>query len=357
MTDDLVPWLVAGGLAVVVVVLAVLLRRHQTSARSELDAAERARAAELAQREAEHRDATARLEADRAAQVAAADAARRDALTEAEESRALARRGMKWEEASEQAVLRACRAAGVSGVLMTNVVFVPVGETEQGPWRKFVAQADHVLVSESGRGLVIENKRWGGIVFDGRRPSEVHPAFRNLVDESSLVPPFAVQVRSRTVLNGEEEAENWWQVRVQAKGGVAGAAGAAAGPTARSFRRRADRGVPHLARHLRLLLGALGGDVRAAGGPQRHRDDEHRHERPRTAVGSGLLGGEGLGAEPRPRRRCRPGARRAGRPRDHGRELPPAGVTRDTLRTRRRPTGRSRWGVVSGAGSATRSGG
>ncbi|PYY31589.1 hypothetical protein [Curtobacterium sp. MCBD17_030] len=218
MTDDLVPWLVAGGLAVVVVVLAVLLRRHQTSARAELDAAERTRAAELAQREAEHRDATARLEADRAAQVAAADAARRDALTEAEESRALARRGMKWEEASEQAVLRACRAAGVSGVLMTNVVFVPVGETEQGPWRKFVAQADHVLVSESGRGLVIENKRWGGIVFDGRRPSEVHPAFRNLVDESSLVPPFAVQVRSRTVLNGEEEAENWWQVRVQAKG-------------------------------------------------------------------------------------------------------------------------------------------
>ncbi|PYY39153.1 nuclease-related domain-containing protein [Curtobacterium sp. MCPF17_046] len=218
MTSDLVPWLVAGGLAVVVVVLVILLRRHQTSARSELDAADRARRDELAQREAEHRDEAARIEADRAAQVEAAEARRRDAASEAEESRALLRRGMKWEEASEQAILRACRAAGVNGVLMTNVVFVPVGETEQGSWRKFVAQVDHVLVSDSGRGLVIESKRWSGIVFDGRRPSEVHPAFRNLVDESSLVPPFAVQVQSRKVLNAEEEAENWWRVRVQAKG-------------------------------------------------------------------------------------------------------------------------------------------
>lgn len=217
MTDELVPWLVAGGLAVVVVVLVVLLRRHRTAARSELDAADRARRDELAQREAAHRDETARIEADRAAQVEAAESRRRDAVSEAEESRALLRRGMKWEEASEQAILRACRAAGVSGVLMTNVVFVPVGETEQGSRRTFVAQADHVLVSESGRGLVIESKRWGGIVFDGRRPSEVHPAFRNLVDESSLVPPFAVQVQSRTVLNADEEAENWWRVRVQAK--------------------------------------------------------------------------------------------------------------------------------------------
>ncbi|PZE86255.1 nuclease-related domain-containing protein [Curtobacterium sp. MCBD17_032] len=217
MTSDLVPWLVAGGLAVVVVVLVVLLRRHQTSTRAELDAADRARRDELAQREAEHRDETARIEADRAAQVEAAEARRRDAVSEAEESRALLRRGMKWEEASEQAILRACRAAGVNGVLMTNVVFVPVGETEQGSWRTFVAQVDHVLVSDSGRGLVIESKRWGGIVFDGRRPSEVHPAFRNLVDESSLVPPFAVQVQSRKVLNAEEEAENWWRVRVQAK--------------------------------------------------------------------------------------------------------------------------------------------
>jgi hypothetical protein len=218
MTSDLVPWLVAGGLAVVVVVLVILLRRHQTSARAELDAAERARTAEVARLDAEHRDQAAQIEADRATQVAAAEARRRDAVSEAEQSRALLRKGMKWEEASEQAILRACRSAGVNGVLMTNVVFVPVGETDQGSWRKFVAQADHVLVSDSGRGLVIESKHWGGIVFDGRRPSEVHPAFRNLVDESSLVPPFAVQVQSRKVLNHEQEAENWWQVRVQAKG-------------------------------------------------------------------------------------------------------------------------------------------
>jgi hypothetical protein len=60
MTSDLVPWLVAGGLAVVVVVLVILLRRHQTSARAELDAAERARAAEVARLDAEHREQAAR---------------------------------------------------------------------------------------------------------------------------------------------------------------------------------------------------------------------------------------------------------------------------------------------------------
>jgi hypothetical protein len=217
MTDAFVPWVVAGGLAVVVVVLVLLLQRHRSSTRTALEAAEQARRDELARREAVHREATARTEADRDRQVAAADAERRDALAEAEQSRALARSGMKWEEASEQAILQACRGAGVNGVLMTNVVFVPVGETEPGSWRPFVAQADHVLVSDSGRGLVIESKRWGGIVFDGRKPSAVHPAFRSLVDESSLVPPFAVQVQRRTVLNHEEEAENWWRVQVRAK--------------------------------------------------------------------------------------------------------------------------------------------
>jgi len=218
MTDAFVPWVVAGGLAVVVVVLVLLLQRHRSTARTALEAAERTRRDELARREAEHREATARVEADRDRQVAAADVERRDAHAEAEQSRAFARRGMQWEAGSEQAILQACRAAGVNGVLMTNVVFMPVGETESGSQRQFVAQADHVLVSDSGRGLVIESKRWSGIVFDGRKPSAVHPAFRSLVDESSLVPPFAVHVRSRKVLNHEDEAENWWQVREQAKG-------------------------------------------------------------------------------------------------------------------------------------------
>jgi len=222
MTDAFVPWVVAGGLAVVVVVLVLLLQRHRSTARTALETAERAHRDELARRGSEHHEATARVEADRDRQVAAAEAERRDARAEAEQSRAFARRGMQWEEASEQAILQACRAAGVNGVLMTNVVFMPVGETESrsgsGSGRRFVAQADHVLVSDSGRGLVIESKRWGGIVFDGRKPSAVHPAFRSLVDESSLVPPFAVQVQSRKVLNHAEEAENWWQVRVQAQG-------------------------------------------------------------------------------------------------------------------------------------------
>ncbi|WIE65395.1 hypothetical protein DEI99_002355 [Curtobacterium sp. MCLR17_036] len=217
MTSDLVPWVVAGGLAVVVVVLVLVLRRLRSAARSDLDAAERARADELARLDAEHREQTEARDAEHRRSLDQADAARRDALTAADQSRDLARSGMRWEEASAQVIRQAAIAAGLNGVLMTNVVFVPADETERGSWRRFVAQADHVLVSDAGRGLVIESKRWGGIVFDGRRPSEVHPAFRNLLDESSLVPPFAVQVQSRTVLNHEQEAENWWQVRVQAK--------------------------------------------------------------------------------------------------------------------------------------------
>ncbi|MBF4614127.1 nuclease-related domain-containing protein [Curtobacterium sp. VKM Ac-1376] len=218
MTSDLVPWSVAGGLAIVALVLVVLLRRHRTAARSDLDRAERARADEVARLDAEHREQTARLAAEQAQEIDAAEAARRDALAAAEQSRALARTGMKWEETSQRVILDACKAAGVNGALLTNVVFAPVALAERGPARSFVAQLDHVLVLDSGRVVVIENKRWNGIVFDGQRPSEVHRAFRNLLDESSLQPPFAVQVRSRRVLDHADEIEQWWQVRVQARG-------------------------------------------------------------------------------------------------------------------------------------------
>ena len=218
MTSELVPWLVAGGLAVVVVLLVIVLRRNQSSARAALADAERLRDHQTGTLEREHRERTAATEAEHARRLVAADVARQEALAGAEQSRDLARRGMRWEEASQRTIHEVCRAVGVNGALFTNVVFAPVARAERDRSRSFVAQLDHVLVLESGHVLVVENKRWNGIVFDGRKPSTVHHAFRNLLDESSLTGSFAVQVRSRRVLDHADEVEHWWQVRVQSGG-------------------------------------------------------------------------------------------------------------------------------------------
>ncbi len=115
---------------------------------------------------------------------------------------------MRWEEASQRTILEVCKAAGINGALLTNVVFVPVAQGERDRDRSYAAQLDHVLVFESGHVLVIENKRWNGIVFDGRKPSAVHHAFRNLLDESSLTGSFAIQVRSRRVLDHADDVEH-----------------------------------------------------------------------------------------------------------------------------------------------------
>lgn len=218
MTSDLVPWMVAGGLAIVVVVLVIVLRRTQSSGRAALSDAEVRLDHRTGTLEREHRERTAAADAEHARQLAGAETARQQALAEAEAGRTLARTGMRWEEASQRTILDVCKAAGMNGALLTNVVFVPVAQGERDRDRSYAAQLDHVLVFESGHVLVIENKRWNGIVFDGRKPSAVHHAFRNLLDESSLTGSFAIQVRSRRVLDSADDVEHWWQVRVQSGG-------------------------------------------------------------------------------------------------------------------------------------------
>lgn len=218
MTSDLVPWLVAGGLAVVVVVLVIVLRRNQSSSRTALADAEARSDHRIGTLERDQRERAAAAEAEHARRLADADAAQQQALADAEQTRELLRRGMRWEEPSQRAIHGACRAVGVNGVLFTNVVFAPVAHAERDPGRGFVAQLDHVLVLESGHVLVIENKSWNGIVFDGRRPSAVHKAFRNLLDESALTGSFAVQVVSQRTIDRSEKIEHWWKVRVQSGG-------------------------------------------------------------------------------------------------------------------------------------------
>jgi len=185
------PWAVAAVLLVVLIVLLVLLRR-------------RARAAEEAAktRETAHRDALWRAEREHDEVVRAADAAhereleeiearRVDAEESARQSRELVAAGVKWEETSRQMLLDAVTELGLDGVLVTNVVFVPVDATRT---RRFVAQVDHVLLLPTVA-LVVENKGWKGVVLDGVHPRDAGSSFATLFGDLTLEPPFAVQVK------------------------------------------------------------------------------------------------------------------------------------------------------------------
>lgn len=100
-----------------------------------------------------------------------------------------AARGMKWELASRAQLVRACDKAGIDAVVATNIVFTP-GESTNHP---FCAQIDHIIVTPKVV-LVVESKRWKGVVFDGVRPSKHAAAFSTLFDESEMIPPFSVHL-------------------------------------------------------------------------------------------------------------------------------------------------------------------
>jgi hypothetical protein len=192
--QSLVPWIIAAVLLVALVVVAVVLRARARRAVAAAKAAadEQARAARE-QHEAlaaAHDDALAQAAADHARERDALGAERQAALTEAKQARDLVAAGLKWEATSRDDIADACRQLGVDAVLLTNVVFVPVATSASS---RFVAQVDHVLLGETGV-MVIENKGWNGIVFDGLTPSSVFPAFAGLFDESTMTPPFALQV-------------------------------------------------------------------------------------------------------------------------------------------------------------------
>ncbi|MGO1798528.1 MAG: nuclease-related domain-containing protein [Microbacterium gubbeenense] len=100
-----------------------------------------------------------------------------------------AARGMKWELASRHQLVKACENAGLDAVIATNVVFTPAEPVEHA----FCAQIDHVVITQH-LVLVVESKRWSGVVFDGVRPSTHAAAFSTLFDENEMIAPFAVQL-------------------------------------------------------------------------------------------------------------------------------------------------------------------
>ncbi|AJW78850.1 nuclease-related domain-containing protein [Clavibacter michiganensis] len=198
--QNALPWVLV---ALLVLVLALLLRerrRRAASARDALDAAaadaerqsildatERTRSLSVAE---EHRVRTvAELTAVHAAELAEAEVRTRIAREDERAARELLSATWGHEASSHAHIVAAFASARLPGILATNVVFSRTGDDGA----RFVQQIDHVVVT-SRTVLIIENKRWRGIVFDGVVPSSEHAAFAQLVDESSLGRTFAVQI-------------------------------------------------------------------------------------------------------------------------------------------------------------------
>ncbi|QGU28338.1 nuclease-related domain-containing protein [Microbacterium oryzae] len=193
---------VAAVLLIAVVVLLVVMRRDRKRTAQRIDEIEATHATEVGEQNRTHEEQVASLAQNHERQVVAlSDEHDREVermRSDVRNSQDVARRaretlatGLKWEAASRRLILRVCEQLGLRGSLLTNVVFMP----DEGSPASFVTQVDHVLLLDGAR-VVIENKRWQGILFDGVRPSEVHPDFGKLIDETSLGERFALQLRS-----------------------------------------------------------------------------------------------------------------------------------------------------------------
>lgn len=212
MTGDVLPWVVCAALVALVVVLGVVWRYRAKKAREALTTSGATHEAERAALIAAHEQDSSLLRIGHERDLAAEQEQRRVAEAAAQATREQLRKGMYWEEASQQVLAELCVELGVNGALVTNVVFVPVDTTRE---RKFVAQIDHLLLLESGA-LIVEAKNWRGLVFDGVTPSSVHPSFAGLLSETDLTPPFAIQISNDSVRPKEGPVQLWWKVRVEA---------------------------------------------------------------------------------------------------------------------------------------------
>lgn len=208
MSDSVVPWLIVAALLIVIVVLAVFLRRTLLRSRVQLatQQAEHERKSKEAW-ELHKRDVLDR-QRGHASEIAAKEERVATLLESIERVRAYQAKGMKWETLSRDLIIDVCDELGLDGVLATNLVFVVPGTRQTKP---YLTQLDHVLVTERAT-LVIENKGWKGVVFDGTLPSQVHGAFGQLFDEGQLRPPFAIQI------NNERHGPNLWNVEMHLEG-------------------------------------------------------------------------------------------------------------------------------------------
>ncbi|GAA4783672.1 nuclease-related domain-containing protein [Microbacterium gilvum] len=203
-------WIAAAACAVLLVLVVVLIvgmARGRSGARRRIAELEVASATRVAERDRSHEEEVssladahrvqvAEISEERDREIARMQGAMADARASARASREEIAKGLRYEAISRRLILQACARLGLEGELLTNIVFEPADAQDT---RRFVAQVDHVLLTDAGR-VVIEHKRWQGVVFDGVLPSTVHPALGHLVDEEALVDErgqtrsFAVQL-------------------------------------------------------------------------------------------------------------------------------------------------------------------
>jgi hypothetical protein len=186
------PWILVV-LLVVALVLLILDRRRR---RARQDAALRDEGArhaqEVAHRDAQHAaDTAARAETQRA-ELAARDAALGAAQADAGEACRLLARTWRTDRVSHDLIVAACAAAGIRGVLATNVVLTG---TEEWTGRRFLVQVDHVLLTP-GAAIIIENKHWKGLVLDTVRPRDVHESLGTLLAAYDTDPPAVLHITS-----------------------------------------------------------------------------------------------------------------------------------------------------------------
>lgn len=130
----------------------------------------------------EHKRAMERLKGEHARAAESAEASLR-----------VARSRIETELLSRDTIVAVCESLGLSAVVATNVVFVVRPDDKPA----FVTQIDHVILTETAA-MVIENKDWRGIVFDGVLPSVISPVFGHVVPDSFVnqAGPYSVRINA-----------------------------------------------------------------------------------------------------------------------------------------------------------------
>lgn len=218
MLDSWVPWFATAFFAATALAIYLLLRSRTRKAAEALVRAEEAGEQRLDETTAEHHRVLEATQTAHATALADEQARTHEAAERGEEFRREAATRIGWDLVSRDVIVGACEEVGLTGVLATNIVFVPYDARALTP---FAAQIDHVLLTDHAA-LVIENKGWRGIVFDGVRPSAVDASYAAVLDDTDLEPPFSIQLAPeedsalavRTRRGGQSPQS---QVRLQAK--------------------------------------------------------------------------------------------------------------------------------------------
>jgi uncharacterized membrane-anchored protein YhcB (DUF1043 family) len=190
-----VPWTVAVIAVVAVIVVIIVARRRQ---RRDADDHQRALQAQTDEHAGALRDRSTAANAAAEETAARHAALLADLQREAHETQSRVdvllervRQDVGFDLVSRDHLIESCLRARIDGVVATNLAFL-VQEPGAQP---FVTQLDHVLVTHDDV-IVIEHKRWVGVVFDNLVPSHVHPSFGVFLDEDGLTPPFVLQVKA-----------------------------------------------------------------------------------------------------------------------------------------------------------------